>query len=53
MAATKVGFWTWAWPAKNTVDNFSAGKTQLVLLDQSNNFSVIEVKMDGFVLEEK
>ena len=33
--------------------DFSAGKTQLVLLDQSNNTGAIDVKMDGSALEEK
>ena len=32
---------------------FSAGKTQLVLFDQSNNSGAIDVEMDGSVLEEK
>ena len=32
---------------------FNARKTQLVLFDQSNNTGVIDVKMDGPVLEEK
>ena len=32
---------------------FHAGKTQLVLFEQSNNNGSIDVKMDGFVLEEK
>ena len=31
---------------------FSAGKTQLVSFDQSNNTSAIDVKTDGSVLEE-
>ena len=31
---------------------FSARKTQLVSIDQSNNNSSIDVKMDGSVLEE-
>ena len=31
---------------------FNAGKTQLVLFDQSNNTGSIDVKMDGSVLEE-
>ena len=35
-----------------TID-FNAGKTQLVLFDQSNNTGAIDVKMDGSVLEEK
>ena len=30
--------------------DFSAGKTQLILFDQSNNIGVIDVKMDGSVL---
>ena len=33
--------------------NFSAGKTQLVLFDQSNNTGAIDMKMDGSVREEK
>ena len=31
----------------------NAGKIQLVLLAWSNNFSAIDVKMNGSVLEEK
>ena len=33
--------------------DFNAGKTQLVSFDQSKNTDAIDVKMDGFVLEEK
>ena len=40
------------WSRKWLVD-FKAGKTQLVLFDQSNNIGAIDVKMDGSVLEEK
>ena len=40
------------WGKKWLVD-FNAGKTQLVLFDQSNNNGSIDVKMDGSVLEEK
>ena len=40
------------WGNKWLVD-FDAGKTQLVLFDQSNNNGSIDVKMDGSVLEEK
>ena len=40
------------WVRKWLVD-FNAGKTQLVLFDQSKNTDAIDVKMDGFVLEEK
>ena len=40
------------WGKKWLVD-FSAGKTQLVLFDWSNNNGSIDVKMDGSVLEEK
>ena len=40
------------WGKKWFVD-FSAGKTQLVLFDQSNNNNFIDEKMDGSVLEEK
>ena len=38
---------------KKWLFDFSAGKTQLFSFGWSNNFSVIDVKMDGFVLEEK
>ena len=40
------------WGRKWLVD-FNAGKTQLDFFDQSNNTGAIDVKMDGFVLEEK
>ena len=40
------------WGKKWLVD-FSAGKTQLVSSDQSNNNVSFDVKMDGFPLEEK
>ena len=40
------------WGKKWLVD-FNAGKTQLVLLDRSNNNGAIDVKMDGSVHEEK
>ena len=40
------------WGKKGLVD-FNAGKIQLVLFDQSNNNSSIDVKMDGSVLVEK
>ena len=33
--------------------DFNAGKTQLVLFDQSNNTGAIDLKMDGPVLDEK
>ena len=33
--------------------DFTAGKTRLVLFDRSNNTGSIDVKMDGFVFEEK
>ena len=33
--------------------DFSAGKTQVILFDWSNNTGAIDVKMDGSVLEEK
>ena len=39
------------WGKKWLVD-FNAGKTQLVLLDGSNNIGFIDVNMDGSVLEE-
>ena len=38
---------------KKWLVDFDAGKTQLVLLDQSNNNGSIDVKMDGSALEEK
>ena len=40
------------WLKKWLVD-FIAGKTQLVLFDQSNNNGSIDVKMGGSILEEK
>ena len=40
------------WSRKWLVD-FNAGKTRLVLFDQSSNTRAIDVKMDGSVLEEK
>ena len=40
------------WGRKWLID-FNAGKTQLVLFDQSKNTGAIDVKMDGSVLEEK
>ena len=40
------------WGKKWLVD-FNAGKTQLVLFDQSNNNGSIDVKMGGSILEEK
>ena len=33
--------------------DFSAGKTQLVSVDRSNNSGAIDVKMNGYVLEGK
>ena len=38
---------------KKRLVDFNAGRTQLVLLDRSNNTGSIDVKMDGSVLEEK
>ena len=38
--------------SRKWLENFNAGKTQLVLFDQSNNFGAIDLKMDGSVLEE-
>ena len=43
---------TMDWGKKWLVD-FNGGKTQLVLFDQSNSNGSIDMKMDGFVLEEK
>ena len=40
------------WDRKWFVD-YSAAKTQLVLFDRFNNTGATNVKMDGFVLEEK
>ena len=40
------------WGRKGLVD-FNAGKTQLVLFDQSNNTGAIDVRKDSSVLEEK
>ena len=38
---------------KNWLVDLSAGKAQLVSFDRSNNTCSTDVKMDGFVLEEK
>ena len=38
--------------AQKWLNDFIAGKTQLILFDQSNNTSAIDVKMGGSVLEE-
>ena len=38
---------------KKWLVDFNAGNTQLVLFDRSNNNGSIDVKMDGYVLEEK
>ena len=38
---------------KNWLVDFNAGKTQLVLFDRCNNNVSIDVKMGGFILEEK
>ena len=35
------------------VVDFNAGKTKFVLVDRFNNTSVIDVKIDGSVLEKK
>ena len=40
------------WDRKQLVD-LTAGKNQLVLFDQSNNFGATDLKMDWSVLEEK
>ena len=40
------------WEKKWFAD-FNAGKTRLVLFDQSNNTGAIDVKMNGSVIEEK
>ena len=36
---------------KKWLDDFNAGKTQLVSLDQSNNTGSIDLKTDGSVLK--
>ena len=38
---------------KKWLADFNAGKTQLVLFDWFNSTGSIDVKMDGYVLEEK
>ena len=40
------------WSRKRLV-GFSVGKTQLVSFDQSNSTGAIDLKKDGFVLQEK
>ena len=53
---SRTGFWTWIWPVRHCglghVD-FNTLKPQLVSFDGSNNTGVLDVKMDGSVLEEK
>ena len=39
--------------ARKWLADFNAGKTQLVLLDRSNNTGAIDVKMQGSTLEKK
>ena len=39
--------------SRKWLNDFNAGKTQLVSLDRSDNTGGIDVKMDGSVLEEK
>ena len=39
--------------ARNWLVDFNAGKTQLVSFSWSNNTGVIDVKMDGSLLEKK
>ena len=39
--------------SREWLNDFNAGKTQLVSLDRSDNTGGIDVKMDGSVLEEK
>ena len=41
------------WDRKWLVDDFNAGKTQLVSFDRSEDTGTIDVEMDGSVLEEK
>ena len=38
---------------RNWLVDFNARKTQLVSFDRSNNVGAIDVKIDGFLLEEK
>ena len=59
MVTTGIGFWIWIWSTRH-VDwgrkwllDFSAGKSQLISFDRSDNTGAIGVKMDEFVLEEK
>ena len=59
VATTLFGFWTWIWSTrhcglgKKWLVDFNAGKTQLILFDQSKNSGSFDVKMDGSVLEGK
>ena len=49
-----IGFWTWIWSMGHCrLSQENAGKTQLVLCDQSFNTGAIDVKMDRSVHEEK
>ena len=59
VATTRISFLTWIWTTRHCglrrkwLVDFNAGKTQLVWSDQSKNTGAIDVKMNGFVLEEK
>ena len=59
VAAARIGLWPWIWSMRHCrmgrkwLVNYNAGKTHLVLFDQSNKTGTIDVIMDGSVLEEK
>ena len=47
------GFWTWIWPKGHCRLVQEVEKTQLVLFHWSNNFGVVDGKVDRFFLEGK
>ena len=59
VATTRVSFHNWIWSIthfglgqeKDFVD-FNPGKTEPIILERSNNSSIIDLKIDGLVLED-
>ena len=49
----KSDLWDTVDSSRKCLVDFNAGKTQLVLFDQSNNIGTIDIKMDRSVFEEK
>ena len=49
----KSDLWDTVDSSRKCLVDFNAGKTQLLLFDQSNNIGLIDMKMDQSVFEEK